>query len=293
MAPDDLRLTVLARHMMAESVYGRFADALAPLAIEHLVLKGPHLASIAYPRPEDRDFVDLDVLVRPEAVEPATEALVGAGFEREVISAERMATADAAYDRTFFSPQGFTVEVHHALAPHGMYALDTGELFLRAVPFRFGRRQARGLSVEDLLLHLVIHAAKSHFRHLEPKHLRDVRELVAHQPIDWGVFVARVTEVGARTAAWIFLSAAAAVESAEVPGHVLRELRPSKARRLWLRPWLRPRSFPLLRRSELPMWLARLVISPGMMDGVRQSARSVARFSAVRLRDAIGARGAR
>ncbi len=38
--------------------------------------------------------------------------------------------------------------------------------------------RATGLVAEDLLIHLVIHAAKGHFREIQPKHVRDVELLV-------------------------------------------------------------------------------------------------------------------
>ncbi len=155
------------------------------------------------------------------------------------------------------------------------------------MPFRFGQVAALGLAPEDLLLHLVIRAAKSQFRTLEPKHVRDVTLLVARQPIQWETFLMRAREAGCRTAAWVLLSAAVEIHDAQVPDVVLRRLRPSRVLRWWLGRWLTMERFPLFRWPWLPRWLGRLMVAPAIVDGFWHGMASGLRFAALRVRDVM------
>jgi hypothetical protein len=51
--------------------------------------------------------------------------------------------------------------------------------------------EARGLALEDLLLHLVVHAAKGYFRDIAPKHVQDVALLAALHTVFWATFLTR------------------------------------------------------------------------------------------------------
>src|SRR5206468_4850779 len=58
----------------------RLLDALAAAGIDALAYKGPALAMRAYGELGMRAFVDLDLLVRPDDVPRAIEALSAAGY---------------------------------------------------------------------------------------------------------------------------------------------------------------------------------------------------------------------
>lgn len=277
-----------ARQLVAEATYRAVARVLGPLGIDHLLLKGPHLGALIYDEAWQRDYGDLDLLVREGQFQDAVSALLHGGFTLKEPPAGREATIAASYDRGMVSPHGWLVELHRALAPYGLYRVDYEGLFARAVPFRFGGVTARGLAVDDLLLHLVIHAAKSKFRTIEPKHVRDVALLVARQSIEWGTFLTRAGEAGCRTAAWVLLSAAVRIQGAAVPDGVLRRLRPSLVCRWWLGRWLTWERFPLFRWPWLPVWLSRLMVAPAIFDGFWHGTACALRYAWVRIRDVIG-----
>jgi len=227
------------------------------------------------------------VLVRPGQFQDALAALLDNGFSLKASPAGREATITSTYDRGLVSPHGWLVELHRAFSPYDLYPVDYEALFCRAVPFRFGQVTALGLAPEDLLLNLVIHAAKSQFFAIEPKHVRDVALLVARQPIAWETFLRRVGAAGCRTAAWVLLSAAVNCDGAPVPGEVLDRLRPSLARRWWLGRWLTWERYPLFRWPWLPLWLSRLMVVPALVDGFWHGMASGLRFAAVRVRDVM------
>jgi hypothetical protein len=274
--------------MVAEATYQVIARAFDARGIDHLVLKGPHLGALVYDEAWQRDYGDLDVLVRREQFAAALVALVDSGFSLQAGRPGREATIGSYYNRSLLSPQGWLVELHRAFSAYDLYRVDYDALFSRAVPFRFGRVGALGLGREDLLLHLIIHAAKSHFRYIETKHVRDAALLVMRCPVAWELFVARAAEAGCRTASWVLLSAAVTIHGAPVPDQVLHRLRPSLPWRWWLGLWLTGEQFPLFRRQGLPLWWGRLVVAPAIVDNFWHGLASGLRFASVRLRDVAG-----
>lgn len=289
----SLAIRVTAGQLVAEAVYQLVTRILASRGIDHLLLKGPHLGAIAYAETWQRDYGDLDVLVRPGDFHNALSALVDGGLALPDPPAGRDATIAAYYNRGLLAPQGWLVELHRAFCGYELFRIDYDALFARAVPFHFGQTAARGLALEDLLLHLVVHAAKSHFRSIAPKHVQDVALLTAHQPVSWALFLTRAGEAGCRTASWILLSAAAKIHGAEIPEDVLRHLRPSLARRWWLGLWLTWERFPLFRWRRLPLWLGRLLVAPAIVDRLRDGVASGLRFAKLRVRDVAGAKSRR
>jgi hypothetical protein len=298
MSRDPGRQQTVAQQLLAETTYGQLARALSSADVEHLVLKGPHLAATVYDKPEDRPYSDLDILVRRGDLATTLIALKRAGFTLDAKLVDLPLDA-LPYDTLMVSSHGWLVEVHVALAPYALYRVDHEGLFDRAVPFRLGRATARGLCPEDLLCHLVIHAAKSHFRAIERKHITDVERVVARLPLRWEVAIERMRSAGCATAGFFMLSAAAHLDDAPVPRWVLASLSPSYFRRAWLEPWLTWRQFPLLRRPDLPKWLVRTATAPAMADAAGPALVGAARFvgrQAQRLRrhwrDGRGERGA-
>jgi hypothetical protein len=287
-APASVAVQAAASQLLAEATYRAIAGVLDPRGIDHLVLKGPHLGAMVYDEAWQRDYGDLDLLIREGQFEEALSALLSSGFTLKAPPAGREATIATAYDRGVVSPHGWLVELHRAFSPYGLYRVDYDALFARAVPFRFGGVEARGLAVEDLLLHLVIHAAKSQFFAIEPKHVQDVALLVARQPIEWETFLTQAEGAGCRTAAWVLLSAAVTIDGAKIPEEVLDRLRPSRARRWWLGLWLTWQRFPLFRWDWLPSWLRWLVVTPAVVNGFWHGAAIGLRFAGLRLRDVAG-----
>lgn len=275
----------LAQHAVAEKIYRQVRAVLNAEGIEHLVLKGPHLASVAYEKPWERGFNDLDLLVRAGEFERAVDALVDSGFSRREPPRGRQATIAAAYDRNLLAPDGSVVEVHRAFAPYRLYPLDYDALFERAVDFRFGGTPARGLSAADLLVHLVIHAAKSQFALIESKHVRDVAAVVNSMALDWPLFREQTARAGCRSAAWVLLGAGARAQGAAVPDEILSALRPGPVRRWWIDRWIARNRFPMLRRTRFPKPLRRILLAPVLADRIGQVLRAAVRFAGVRGKD--------
>ena len=281
-AGDRLRL---ARHVMAGRVYQRLHEALEAAGIDHLVLKGPHLASMYYERPWQRGYNDIDLLVRPADFEASIKVLVQADFSIKPGLARRRATRAAAYDCPLLAADGSVIELHRDLSPHGLYTVDVDGLFSQGREFEFEHTSANGLQTEDLLIHLVIHAAKSQFSMIERKHLRDIRVVIEAGAVDWHVFIERAGAAGCRSAAWFFLRAAERQEGISLPTETMAALAPGGIRRAWAGLWLDLDHFPLLRHRRLPKSVRRLLLAPMLVDRPRQLILAAARFLRTRLAD--------
>ena len=167
------KLTIAVRQLATELEIAALQELLLPQGITPVVLKGPHLGSVIYADALERDYCDLDILVRPDSFMRAVALLEAAGYRRLNGTPGRSATAESFYNWSLASPAGVHLELHRELAPRGRYPVDIDAMVAQAREFRIGRVTARGLRPEHLLTHLVIHVLKSYFI-VEEKHYRDI-----------------------------------------------------------------------------------------------------------------------
>lgn len=264
---------VVAGHMAAEAAYREVRPMLDTRGIECIVLKGPHLNAEYYGSTPPREYTDLDLLIRPDQFEDAVSSLMSGGFTP-------IKGPEGRYVRGFNSPQGWPVELHRAFESYGLFRVDYEALFERSTNFQFGAESAKGLAREDLLLHLVMHAAKSHFRQIGRKHIDDIA-LVVKRPIRWEVVLERAREFRCSSASWICLSASSLICHADVPLGVLEQLQPSLPRRKWLSLWLTCETYPVFKWMHLPVWIGRIVVLPAIVDRLYDGVFSASRFARV------------
>ena len=268
--------------MAAEAAYGEVSRMLRSRSIDCIVLKGPHLNAEYYSDSSRREYTDLDLLIRPDQFDNAVASLLDGGFTP-------IRGPEGRYVCGFNSPHGWPVELHKAFESYGLFHVNYEALFERAEIFQFGTEVARGLSIEDLLLHLVMHAAKSHFRQIGRKHVEDIA-VIAKCSIRWDVFVKRAREFRCSSASWLFLSAAASISAADVPPEILRKLQPSWGRRKWLSLWLTMSVFPMFKWQRLPVWIGRIVVLPAIVDQLSDGLSGGFRFALARASDVLGRR---
>ena len=159
----EANIAIAAQQLLAEVTFKNVRDLLAEKGIEVLLLKGPHLGNTVYDSPKDRLYGDLDILVRPEDFERATNVLLENGFKPFTFDTFTPEIRRDFKHWEFRSPWGILVELHRWLSGHDRYPLDSVGLFPRAEKFVFGETPAMGLGVEDLLLHLCLHMGSSFF----------------------------------------------------------------------------------------------------------------------------------
>lgn len=174
-----------------------------------LALKGAWLAPHAYPDPAQRPMYDLDVLLDTETVLEGYALLKRSGYEQAY--PEEIPLADMVrlekHLPTLVGPRGAMIELHHRMAdPHGAldhFSPEPDESAIRARAVRIGGVSYPG--GEDMLVHLIIHAAYGHRFDCGPRVLADVDFLLRKQPIDWTAFWQRGRTEGWRDGARLVL----------------------------------------------------------------------------------------
>jgi hypothetical protein len=200
----------------------RVLGILAEEEIPVIPLKGPVLASRAYGDVSLRSFVDLDLLVREEDLNPAIRALQAAGLTPEPthskIPEELLRRWGSAVP--FITHDGSTVELHWRLSgAFWQSRLEPPDLFARAAPRDWMGRPVLWLTPEDQLLFLCTHASRHGWSRLI--WLCDVAETLRSEEVDWGVLLPRAAGVGALRILHLGVRLARSLLGAPVEAHVM------------------------------------------------------------------------
>jgi hypothetical protein len=204
------------------------ATALRERGVDALFVKGVALVLTVYGRGGVRDFSDMDVLISPERLRDAHEALVALGFALEEKEPNPI---EVSYVREKLPGHPVCVDLHCAFtAADGFQApvnIPLPELFARA-------RTVEGVPVPSYEDSLLLAAANLARKSAEPFMLVvDFARLTDRRP-EWGSVTSRARAWGLRTPLWLGLSLAQRCLGAPVPESVLAELKPPpwRARRL-------------------------------------------------------------
>ena len=177
-------------------------DTLALSAIGCVALKGAALAWTVWPAPVERAMRDIDLLVDRENAARAYIALRAAGWEGPELGEAALAAfaADETHFPPLFSADGVMCELHARVwgkAPlpgSPMPRSDEAHMLGNARPSE--KLGAAIPSNEDMLAHLVVHAACAHLLNVGPQVLVDVDLWCARKPLDWPAFWQRARRDG-------------------------------------------------------------------------------------------------
>jgi len=186
------------RNLWFASELIRITDYFEAKNIRTIPYKGPMLAESAYGDVALRNFGDLDFLISPADFEHAKEALGELGYRpsSDLSPALERFWLRNGYERSFDSAAGkYLVELQWGLLPR-FFAVDfrIEDLLTRGRPASLGGRDVLGLSAEDSLLVLCLHAAKHLWMRLI--WICDIAETMRTQKLDWSVVSARAHELG-------------------------------------------------------------------------------------------------
>jgi hypothetical protein len=166
---------------------GRILENLRTAGVEVLAHKGAALSALLYGDVTQRQFHDLDFLVKPDDVSRMTAVLAAMDYECGVNldPLEEKAYLHSGYERVFHSSHGKNLlEVQWRILPR-FYAVDFDmeELFAKSQGVRIGSQVCRTLSNEHSLLTLCVHAAKHVWTQMS--WLRDITQLANRCELDW------------------------------------------------------------------------------------------------------------
>ena len=188
----------LRRNLWFASELARIADYFEKNHLSAIPYKGPVLAESAYGDVALRNFGDLDWLISRADFGPARQCLADLGYRpsSQLTGPVERFWLRYGYERSFDSAAGkYLVELQWALLPH-FYSVDLrgDDLLARSRPASMGGREVRGLSAEDSLLVLCLHAAKHLWMRLI--WVCDIAETLRTQTVDWTILSARARELG-------------------------------------------------------------------------------------------------
>jgi len=184
-----LRTSALAHRLRCQHLVARWRElrgAFAAAMIPVITLKGPLLAELAYDHPLVRVFADLDLLVSRAHVARAADLLKELGYAAENY-------AEAAFASGFFHAvetnfhridDGTRVDLHWRLSPQSYGFGPDGEgVWERAACHELTEGAALGLSSEDSLIYLTVHAARHGWPALSAA--ADIAFFLEAQQPDW------------------------------------------------------------------------------------------------------------
>jgi hypothetical protein len=200
-------------------------ELFAAHGIPALPYKGPALAAEFYGSPAQRQFRDLDVLVRPADLPRARALLHEHGWHtEESYQGAREQAFVRHYDSFKYFRANVLLELHWRVTERRfVFPLSVDELLTRAGSLTLQGRRVMVSSVEDTLLVICFHGAQHLWERLS--WLCDVAQLLATRPaLDWDKLLSRTKMLGCERVLWLSLRLARDYLHAPVPEHIARRL---------------------------------------------------------------------
>lgn len=207
------------------------ADSLDGAGLPWLLVKGPVVAEMLYAQPEQRTFVDLDVLVEAAHFTASVSALEAAGAQ--VLDTDwPQLIAEMRGQLHLLMPHGTAVDLHWHLLNRDLvrrsFAVSTHDATASSRRVVVEGRSVRTLDPTRTLLHLCLHAALSGGNRLS--WLKDIdRAVVVGRP-DWDDVAATARSWRARLAVGGLLARTRTTLGTDVPAGTLRALIPPQWR---------------------------------------------------------------
>jgi hypothetical protein len=199
-------------------------DDFSKAGIETVLVKGPLVSLLAYGDPAVRSYVDLDLLVRHEAILAATRQMEALGFEADVPeSAIHAGKIPGEY--LFRMPETRRIIELHTERTFRYYPrpMPIEALFARRRQVLLDGRPVPVLSLEDELVLNCIHGAKHFWERL--MWVADIAAIVARQPeIDWTKARQAARDVGAERMLRFALQLGAGMLEVKLPAEMAEEI---------------------------------------------------------------------
>lgn len=224
----DLRMATLSQRL------DETLAALAAVDIPVLLLKGAALGRTLYGSLPRRPMLDIDLLIPAERVSEAWATAKTVGW----VQGEFEGTDDYYREHFHLAPLvdglgiGFNLELHTGLFLDGHpFTWPLEDLWARSSAL--AHSSGRVPSLEDLMLHALLHFSWSHMMRVGPwRTFRDVNLLASNKALDWEAFTRLATASGGAPAAYWTLRLARAFAGLEFPAKVEQALRPALAKPL-------------------------------------------------------------
>lgn len=185
--PPPLRRQMVLRRMRQLEGLRLATDCLDRQGIPSIVLKGLPLSQRLFGNPLARDCFDIDLLIPPDAVQAAQQALTNRGWRLHKPSFQPTPARNRAYNRfvkdRLLAGVGGALELHHRLT-NNPFLLDApfDTLRARAELAEIGASTFTVLADADLLVYLAVHGQLHRFSRL--KWLCDIAALLVSTDLE-------------------------------------------------------------------------------------------------------------
>jgi len=216
----DLRKTSLTNMAyVRESI--RIAATLEAFGISALFYKGVVLSTMLYTHIGERKLVDVDILVAPEQLLTAKQALIDLGYSAYA-EEEHRAYQHTDPDRTY---QGYDLVQNEGLVAidlqerfgirHTSFRMDFETLWAHRCQVELGGRTLNTLSISDYALALCAHGVQHRWQSL--KWVSDIAKLTERDGVDWASVFEAAQQLGAVRMVGVGLALAEACFDVSVP----------------------------------------------------------------------------
>ena len=230
---NDILISIRNRYLSQAANNYQLTTALSEIVrsftaegIEVAVFKGPAVALVAYGQIAQREFTDLDFLVRPEDFKRARLVLGRIGYHQ--ISPT---VTNWKYEKDIQlirGMDGILVELHWALnSPHSRFPLDATGVWDRLETVCVLHERIRTLSLEDTLIALCIHAAKHNWISL--KWTFDIARILTGKvsALNWAALLQRGAAVGCNRTLFFGYHLAGLLFDVKMPHGMTARIQPS------------------------------------------------------------------
>lgn len=197
----------LVSHLRYLAELRTMGRALDEAGIGWVVTKGPVLSELAYPRPDLRPYLDLDLMVDRRRFEDAVEALEEVGaelYERNWELLRRQGKGEL----NLVTPTGGMIDLHwtplYNRRLQGQFRYDGDDLLARRRRVCLGGTDAWVPDPTDHLLHVAAHATLTGAHRLV--WVLDIHLAAAAGDIDWPALRSRAAEAGLADALSVILA---------------------------------------------------------------------------------------
>jgi hypothetical protein len=208
---------------------GKILHALRERGLEVIVLKGLYLAEAVYKGIGLRTFDDIDLLLHRSDLPAALEVMRGMGYELSTWYDPGDPNRDIKHVPPLMKKGAPIVELHWTILEEDEpFAIGVEGMWARSVPAEIAGASVRGLSVEDLLLHLSLHLTYQHRLAIGVRNLYDIDAVIRRGGVDWTRLVTTAREWGAERVMWLTLRLLEDIVGTPLPQDLLGDMLPEQ-----------------------------------------------------------------
>ncbi len=221
----ESNMAIVQRNMLMSAELLQLMHLLERNSIDAIAFKGPALGETAYGSVTLRQYGDLDILIRRNAVEKTLSLLSERGYTPEIaLEKDALDTFYNCVNVIGLHKGPIRVEIHWELLSTN-YAVDWDEaaLWRNTESVMINHQPVKTLSFENHLLYLCVHGSKHLFERLE--WICDIdRAVRAKKDVDWEHLISVAQAMGIMRMLYLGLALAALFFHLPLPKEVLHKI---------------------------------------------------------------------